>query len=404
MPRVLRIINRFNLGGPTYNVAYLSKYLPADYVTMLVGGEKDESEDSSLFIAKSLGLEPIVIAEMKRSLHPWHDYLAYRKIKKIIREFKPDIVHTHASKAGTLGRLAAKHCGVHVIIHTFHGHVFHSYFGKLSTFFYKTVERYLAKFTTKIVAISELQRTELSEIHRIAPASKFVVIPLGFDLKRFSEDLPRKRNQFRNNLGLNEDHLAVGIIGRLVPIKNHKMFIRGIQILRDAGFKNVKGIIVGDGELRQQLEAFTESLGLKIKKSGMSVDESDVLFTGWIKEADVALAGLDIVCLTSFNEGTPVSLIEAQAAGKPILSTRVGGVEDVVQEENTALLCRSDHPEEFAEKLICLASDPMLRKKLSGGGREFVLERFSYGRLVADMDSLYRHCLQNKAEPQDNKV
>jgi glycosyltransferase involved in cell wall biosynthesis len=118
----------------------------------------------------------------------------------------------------------------------------------------------------------------------------------------------------------------------------------------------------------------------------------------------VALAGLDIVCLTSFNEGTPVSLIEAQAAGKPILSTRVGGVEDVVQEENTALLCRSDHPEEFAEKLIRLASDPMLRKKLSGGGREFVLERFSYGRLVADMDSLYRHCLQNKAEPQDNKV
>lgn len=403
MPRVLRIINRFNLGGPTYNVAYLSKYLPEEYETMLVGGEKDDSEDSSLFITESLGLKPIIIAEMKRSLHPWYDYLAYRKIKKIIREFKPDIVHTHASKAGTLGRLAAKHCGVPVIIHTFHGHVFHSYFGRFSTWFYKTIERYLAKSTTRIVAISELQRKELSEIHQIAPSSKFTVIPLGFDLKRFSDDLPAKRLEFRSKFGLNEGHLAVGIIGRLVPIKNHKMFIKGIQILHAAGFKNVKGVIVGDGELRQQLEAYTETLGLKIKKTGMPADNSDIIFTGWIKEADVALAGLDIVCLNSFNEGTPVSLIEAQAAGKPIISTRVGGVEDVVQEEITALLCKSDHAEEFAAKLARLVTDKVLREKMSGGGRTFVLERFSYRRLVADMDSLYRQCLQINRKPLDNK-
>lgn len=403
MIRVLRIINRFNLGGPTYNVAYLSKYLPEEYETMLVGGEKDDSEDSSLFIAESLGLKPIIIAEMKRSLHPWYDYLAYRKIKKIIREFKPDIVHTHASKAGTLGRLAAKHCGVPVIIHTFHGHVFHSYFGRFSTWFYKTIERYLAKSTTRIVAISELQRKELSEIHQIAPSSKFTLIPLGFDLKKFADELPAKRLEFRNKFGLNEEHMAVGIIGRLVPIKNHKMFIKGIQILHAAGFKNVKGVIVGDGELRQELEAFTENQGLKIKKAGMPADTSDIIFTGWIKEADVALAGLDIICLTSFNEGTPVSLIEAQAAGKPIISTRVGGVEDVVQEDITALLCKSDHPEEFAEQLSRLVNDQALRKKLSGGGRSFVVERFSFGRLVADMDSLYRQCLQINPKPSDNK-
>lgn len=403
MPRVLRIINRFNLGGPTYNVAYLSKYLPEDYETLLVGGEKDESEDSSLFIAESLGLKPVIIAEMKRSLHPWFDYLAYRKIKKIIREFKPDIVHTHASKAGTLGRLAAKHCGVPVIIHTFHGHVFHSYFGRFSTWFYKTIERYLAKSTTRIVAISELQRKELSEIHQIAPSSKFTVIPLGFDLKRFSDDLPVKRLEFRNKFGLNEEHLAIGIIGRLVPIKNHKMFIKGIQILHAAGCKNVKGVIVGDGELRQQLEVYTETQGLKIKKAGMPADTSDIIFTGWIKEADVALAGLDVVCLTSFNEGTPVSLVEAQAAGKPIISTRVGGVEDVVQEEITALLCKSDHAQEFAAKLARLVTDKALREKMSGGGRSFVLERFSYRRLVADMDSLYRQCLQINPKPLDNK-
>ncbi len=181
------------------------------------------------------------------------------------------------------------------------------------------------------------------------------------------------------------------------------MFIKGIQILHAAGFKNVKGVIVGDGELRQELEDFTENQGLKIKKAGMPADTSDIIFTGWIKEADVALAGLDIVCLTSFNEGTPVSLIEAQAAGKPIISTRVGGVEDVVQEDITALLCKSDHPEEFAEQLSRLVTDQALRKNLSGGGRSFVVERFSFGRLVVDMDSLYRQCLQINPKPSDNK-
>src|SRR6185437_10499562 len=165
MPRVLRIINRFNLGGPAYNVAFLTKYLPPEYETLLIGGEKEPDEESSLFIFKEMDLEPLVISEMNRSVNFLQDVKAYYRIKKIIKKFKPDIVHTHAAKAGALGRLAAYNCKVPVIIHTFHGHVFHSYFGKFKTTIYKNIERFLAKKSTAIIAISDRQKHELGVEH-----------------------------------------------------------------------------------------------------------------------------------------------------------------------------------------------------------------------------------------------
>jgi hypothetical protein len=188
--KILRIINRFNLGGPTYNAAYLSRYMPGEYETMLVGGEKDDSEDSSEFIVKNLGLNPIIIPEMKREVDLKNDFEAYRKIVALIKEFKPDIVHTHASKAGTIGRLAASNMNVKAIVHTFHGHVFHSYFGKMKTIMYKNIERNLARRSSTIIAISDKQKAELSLMHRICEPSKIKVIPLGFDLTRFSVRIP----------------------------------------------------------------------------------------------------------------------------------------------------------------------------------------------------------------------
>ena len=162
MPKVLRIINRFNLGGITYNVSYLSKYLPEEYETLLIGGPEEEGEESSLFIPESLGLKPILISELRRTVNPLGDYYAYKKIKKIIKEFKPDIVHTHASKAGAIGRLAAWRCNVPVIVHTFHGHVFKGYFSSFKTTIFKTIERFLANKSTAIIAISEIQKKELT--------------------------------------------------------------------------------------------------------------------------------------------------------------------------------------------------------------------------------------------------
>ena len=181
MTKILRIINRFYLGGPTYNVAYLTKYLAPEFETLLIGGEKEEDEGSSTFILEKLGINPLILPEIKRDLNFSNDLAAYNKIRRIIADFKPDIVHTHASKAGALGRLAAANMKVPIIVHTFHGHVFHSYFGKMKTAFYKNVEQYLAKKTTSIVAISLLQKKELVETYQIASENKVKIIPLGFN-------------------------------------------------------------------------------------------------------------------------------------------------------------------------------------------------------------------------------
>jgi glycosyltransferase involved in cell wall biosynthesis len=202
--KVLRIINRFNLGGPTFNAAYLTKYLGDDFETLLVGGDKDDTEESSTFILDQLGLEPIIIPEMRRDIGLKEDKIAYQKLKKIIQEFKPDIVHTHASKAGTLGRMAASKCNVPVVIHTFHGHVFHSYFGKTKTLVFKNIERYLARKSTAIIAISDIQKQELFSEHKICKSAKIKVIPLGFDLSRFQENLEEKRISFRKKIPFRE--------------------------------------------------------------------------------------------------------------------------------------------------------------------------------------------------------
>lgn len=395
MTKVLRIINRFNLGGPTYNVAYLSKYMSDDFETLLVGGAKDETEESSDFIVNNLGLKPIIVEEMLREIDLKNDYAAYKKIKKIILEFKPDIVHTHASKAGTLGRLAASSCGVPIIIHTFHGHVFHSYFGKLKTAFYKTVERYLAKKSTIIIAISEIQKNELVEIHKICSADKVKVVPLGFDLSKFQENIIEKRISFRKKYNLDEDEIAISIIGRLVPIKNHALFLEALKIVSEKTSKKIRAFIVGDGEERQNIELKAKELGISFIDGTKSNEKSLLTFTSWIKEIDIALAGSDIVALTSFNEGTPVSLIEAQAANKPIVTTNVGGIENVVIPGQTALLCENNNLQQFSEALLKLVEDKEMCTSMSEKGWNHVKEKFHYTRLVKDMENLY-HSLKQR--------
>lgn len=392
--KVLRIINRFNLGGPTYNVAYLSKYISPEYETLLVGGAKDESEESSDFIVNDLGLKPLIVEEMMREINLRNDYAAYKKIKKIIREFKPDIVHTHASKAGTLGRLAASSCGVPVIVHTFHGHVFHSYFGKLKTTFYKNIERFLARKSTAIIAISDIQKHELADIHKICKPAKIHVIPLGFDLSRFQENLPGKRAAFRKKYNLDEDEIAITIIGRLVPVKNHALFLEGLKAVSVKTGKKIRAFIVGDGESRAETEAKARELGIPFVDGTVSNEKALLTFTSWIKEIDIALAGSDIVALTSFNEGTPVSLIEAQAANKPIVSTNVGGIENVVIPGITALLCENNNAEQFSAALLRLVENDVLRTSMSEKGWLHVKEKFHFTRLVSDMEKLYGRLLK----------
>jgi glycosyltransferase involved in cell wall biosynthesis len=390
MPRVLRIINRLNIGGPTFNVSYLTRYLPPEYETLLVAGMIDETEGSSAYIPEDMGIKPRYIHHMQREIRPLNDYRGYREIVELIREFKPDIVHTHAAKAGALGRLAAHKLKVPVVVHTFHGHVFHSYFGPLKTRFFIEAERMLARRSSAIVAISAGQKQELAEQYNIAPAHKLHVVENGFDLQRFVVNQADKRAFFRNRYQLSDDTIAIGIVGRLVPVKNHRLFLDMFAAVKQQTPIPVRAFIVGDGELRADTEAYTQQLGLTLSDGNQP---ADVVFTSWIADVDTVNAGLDIIALTSLNEGTPVSLIEAQASARALVSTRVGGVADIVRDGQTGLLAGSGDVDGMKHATLRLVEDAELRRRMGEAGREYVLERFSYQRLCRDMDTLYRQLL-----------
>lgn len=398
MPRILRIINRLNLGGPTYNAVYLTKYLSKKYETLLVAGMKDETEASSLPIAEEMGITPYIIEEMKREVNPELDLIAYKKIKAIIKDFKPDIVHTHAAKAGAVGRLAAYWSDVPVILHTFHGHVLHSYFNPIKSKIFIEIEKFLAKKSTKIIALSPKLKYELCEKHRICKPEKIEIVPLGFDLAQFQKNQEEKRVSFRNTYKLTSDEIAIGIIGRIVAIKNLGLFLKAFDIVRKKTQIKIRAFIIGDGEDRQKIEKLASELKIDFVDEKQSGKAAALTFTSWIRAVDWVLAGLDIVALTSDNEGTPVSLIEAQASNKPIVTTNAGGVEDTVVINKTALISDVGDVESFAENLLKLTVDNNLRNKMGKEGNKHVSDKFNFTRLVNDMELLYDKLLTEKPE------
>jgi len=370
-----------------------------DFETLLVVGEREDHEKSAEYLTDQLGIKFVTIKGMGRSLNPASDYFAYRELKKLIRSFKPDIVHTHAAKPGALGRLAAASEKVPVILHTFHGHVFHSYFNSAKTKFFISTERYLAKKSDAIIAISQQQKKELVQDFKIAPEDKFKIVPLGFDLDRFRINQQEKRRKFRTEFNVADNEIAIGIIGRLVPVKNHYLFMKAIKHVFDHTNKKVKAFIIGDGETRIDLENVANEVGIQFSTETDAEHLHPLVFTSWRSDVDVINAGLDIICLTSFNEGTPVSLIEAQAANKPIVSTKVGGIADIVVEGETALLADVQQAEIFSGHLLRLVEDDELRRKMGEKSHEHVMSRFSYQRLVNDMSKLYYELLQAKNIP-----
>lgn len=392
--KILRIINRFNIGGPTYNATFLTRFMSDEFETILIGGLPEKGEADSLHILNDYGVKPILIPELKRNPNFISDRKALKKIKTIIKEFKPDIVHTHAAKAGALGRKAAFDCKVPVVLHTFHGHVFHSYFGKFKSEVYRRIEKRLASRSSGIIAISDQQKIELSEKFAIADKNKIEVIPLGFDLNQFQDNLEIKRKKTRDKYNLSNDQIAVAIIGRLAPIKNHKLFLDTIDIVNRQTSKKTVFFIVGDGETRKEIEEQIEQI--KINQS------IDIRLTSWIRDIQTFNAGMDIICLTSNNEGTPVSLIEAQACNIPVVSTDVGGVKDIVFNNETGFIVPKNNVEKFAEKLLLLIEDKKKREKMSQNGWSFVKDNFHYQRLVKDMELYYKKLLNSNLDETTN--
>lgn len=384
--KVLRIINRFNIGGPTFHVTLLTKYLGDEFETLLVGGVPDEGESDSLHVLREYELEPLVLDELQRNPNFTSDRKAYKKLKQIIREFQPDIVHTHAAKAGALGRRAALKCGVPIILHTFHGHVFHSYFGSIKTGLFKQIEKGLAKKTTGIIAISEQQKQELAFKHRICKPEKIRVIPLGLDLNKFNSNKEENRLTMRKTLALADGDIAIAIIGRLAPIKDHSFFLSAIDALKTITNRSIKVFIIGDGSERATIEercaCLNEKYGFFIK------------MTSWIEDVVPVYHAMDIVCLSSKNEGTPVTLIEAQASGVPVVSTDVGGVKEIIKHGDTGFVVARNDKSAYVSYLLSLVEKDELRKAMACKGWDSVGEKYSYPTLIKNITEYYKELMQ----------
>ena len=386
--KILRIIARLNIGGPAIHTILLSHELDRiGYKTILVKGSEGQTEGNMIYLAESKGIKPVVIPELGREIGFKNDLIAFYKLYKLIRQEKPDIVHTHTAKAGTLGRIAAWLAGVPIILHTFHGHVLTGYFGKLKSWVFVYIEKILARISTRIITLSNELKKELIEMG-IGREEKFEVIPLGLELKPFFDSEKYRRmfkkemGEFKKELGLSEDTLLIGIIGRLVPIKGHKYFLDAARnIISNFKFQisNLKFIIVGDGELREELEDYTKKLGIA----------NDIIFTGFRQDLPKIYCDLDIVALTSLNEGTPVSVIEAMAAGKPVVATNVGGVSSIVKNNINGFLVNPQDVQALSDAIMKLLKDSDLRQKMGREGQGSVFPHYDISQLVKRVDSLY---------------
>ena len=362
--------------------------LSKEFEILLLAGAPDADEEPADYLLDQYkGFQFQKINSLKRSVIPGTDWRAYREIKQAIQKFKPQIVHTHGAKPGVLGRIAAYRLKVPVVVHTFHGHVFHSYFSGFVSNLIVRIEQWLAGFSSAIIAISSKLKEELISKYKVAPADKFQLIRLGIDTARFHDD-GRKRTDFRKQFHLTDDTIAICIIGRLVPVKNHRLFIEtAAQVLNRSNYR-LKFFIVGDGTERTSIQELIRSKQLNFSNSGD--DKAHFIFTSWRKDMDAVYAGLDVIMLTSLNEGTPVSIMEAMAAGKPVLSTNVGGISELITNGQTGLLASTQS--ELIVGVTSLVENAQLRQTFSAAAQKDAA-RFSKLEETQALSSLYHSLL-----------
>ena len=383
--RVLRVITRLNVGGPALHVAYVSSGLAErGYDTTLVAGSLARGEDSMAFVAERLGVRLVRVAELRRDLSPYHDVVALLRLVRLIRAERPQILHTHTAKAGALGRVAAllaRDARPPVVVHSFHGHVLRGYFDPVRTFGFRVVERWLARRSTVLVAVSPEVRDDLVSLGIAAP-ERFAVIRLGLAFDERVPSNPAQRTETRRRLDIPDDRFVVGWIGRMTAVKRAEDLLLAFRRLREAGVDACL-CLVGDGPERATIERRARELGVM----------ADTLFVGFQTDVAPFYAAFDAFVLPSSREGTPASAIEALAAGLPVVATRVGGLPDVVSDGEDGFLVEVGAVDALAERLQRLAADPALRERMGAAGRRRVLQRYSAGRLVDDMDALYRSLL-----------
>jgi len=388
--KVLRIIARLNIGGPAVHVALLVNEMNAgDIESHLIYGSISKGEGDMSYLLGANNSHSIQLKSLRRSINPLFDLRALFSIFRFMKAYKPDIVHTHTAKAGTLGRIAASMAGVPVKVHTFHGNIFHGYFNRFTTPFFLFIERILSHFTDAIIAVSPAQAREIITRYKIGDSKKCKVVRLGFDIEKLISG-DSKRGFLRDMHALKNEDILVGIVGRVVPVKNLKMFVEVARLIKDKSGENlrnkIKFMIIGDGEMKEALFEYVRSKKLN----------DSIFFSGWAKDMARVYGDLDIVVLTSVNEGTPVSLIEAMAFSKPVVATDVGGVRDALG--GKGILVKSGDAEQMADKVLELAGSFEKREKIARDTKEYVQKLYSKKRLIDELRTLYRELLSKKHE------
>jgi glycosyltransferase involved in cell wall biosynthesis len=380
--RVLRIIARLNVGGPALHASLLTERLDPDrYDSLLVAGTQGPWEGNYLALYQRSRERLVHVPALGREISS-RDATALVELLRLIRRERPLIVHTHTAKAGALGRLAAWLARVPVVVHTYHGHVFRGYFSPGKTRFFVALERWLARRTDRLLSVSPQVRRELLELG-IGTPERSAVVPLGLDLDPFLDG--GAAGQLRRELGIGPAAPVVAIVARLVAIKAHEVFLEAASIVSRQR-PDVRFVVVGDGERRAELEALVERRALG----------GAVHFLGWRRDLPEIYRDVDVVALASRNEGSPVSLIEAMAAGRPVVATGVGGVPDLVEHGVNGYLVDPDQPAAMAEALLALLEDPGRREAFGGAGRKRVYPAFAADRLLRDIDTLYAALLEEK--------
>jgi glycosyltransferase involved in cell wall biosynthesis len=333
------------------------------------------------FAAEELGVEVRPIAALHRELSPVYDTVSMKSLVAEIQRVQPHILHTHTAKAGAVGRMAALLAGAArppVVVHTFHGHVLRGYFDPVRTEVFRETEKFLARHTTRLIAVGPEVRDDLVALG-VAPPEKFSVIRLGIDLDhRVGGDGAELRRRF----GIPADRFVVGWVGRMTGIKRVPDVLASFARLVGQGV-DAQLVLVGDGPERAQLERRARELGIQRR----------TLFAGYQRDVGPYWSLFDAFLLPSGNEGTPVVAIESLAAEVPVVATRVGGVPDVVRDGVDGFLTEVGDVESIAARLAELARDTGLRTRMGAQSREHVVPRYRVSRLVDDVDDLYRELL-----------
>ncbi len=398
--KVMRIITRLNVGGPAIHALLLTRWLdPGVFENILVTGVVGDDEGDMGYLARELGVRPVSISTLGREITVFGDIVSFCRLLVLMFREQPDIIHTHLAKAGTLGRIAGALLKFALIFrnkkikifHTYHGHIFYGYFGPVKTRVFTYIERALSYVCERVVVISPLQKEDIVDTYRVVPEKKVVVIRLGFDFS-FIENAPDGGRIFRRDAGCLDGEKLVGIVGRLTAIKNHRLFLSAAaQVLADRNCSHVRFAVVGDGELGEELSDFARELGIADRVS----------FMGWRRDMGEVYAGLDALALTSDNEGTPVTIIEAMATGKPVVATAVGGVPDLLGGPRTDLprvcprgiMAAPSDAEGVAWGLERLLLDHETAEKIVRDARAFAYETYDRGRLIKDIRFLYLDAL-----------